>query len=295
MTKRDLEGRTILVTGANTGIGRATAVLLGKRGARLYLAGRSLERMQPVIDELRAAGNEDVHFLALDLGDLASVRACADRFLATGHPLHVLINNAGLARQPGLTKDGFERTFGVNHLGHFLLTELLLDRLKESAPSRIVNVASRAHLRCPGIDFDALTKPTATFTGLPEYGVSKLANVLHAKELARRLEGTGVTTYALHPGVIASDVWRGVPWPLREIAKWFMRTNEEGAATSVYCATAPELAEVSGRYYDDCKERRPNRLADDEALAKALWERSVEWTRAPQAKKNTGASASPSP
>lgn len=287
MTAKDLGGRTIFITGANTGIGRATAVLLGRRGARLYLAGRSLERTQPVIDELRAEGNEDVHYLPLDLGDLASVRACAKRFLETGHPLHVLINNAGLAGQPGLTKDGFERTFGVNHLGHFLLTELLLERLKESAPSRIVNVASRAHLRCRGIDFDALTKPTRTFTGLREYGVSKLANVLHAKELARRLEGTGVTTYAVHPGVVASDVWRAIPWPFREIAKAFMRTNEEGAATSVYCATAPELANASGRYYADCRESRVNPLADDEALAKELWRRSEEWTREPPAKEAT--------
>lgn len=240
-----------------------------------------------MIDELRAEGNEDVHYLPLDLGDLASVRACAKRFLETGHPLHVLINNAGLAGQPGLTKDGFEQTFGVNHLGHFLLTELLLERLKESAPSRIVNVASRAHLRCRGIDFDALTKPTRTFTGLREYGVSKLANVLHAKELARRLEGTGVTTYAVHPGVVASDVWRAIPWPFREIAKAFMRTNEEGAATSVYCATAPELANASGRYYADCRESRVNPLADDEALAKELWRRSEEWTREPPAKEAT--------
>jgi NAD(P)-dependent dehydrogenase (short-subunit alcohol dehydrogenase family) len=207
------------------------------------------------------------------------VRACAARFLETGDPLHVLIANAGLAGQRGLTKDGFERTFGVNHLGHFLLIELLLDRLKESAPSRIVIVASRAHTRAGGIDFDALTKPTVTTTGFPEYGVSKLANVLHAKELARRLEGTGVTTYALHPGVIASDVWRKVPWPIRPLMKLFMKTSEEGAATSIYCATAPELETKSGRYYDECREREPAPLANDAGLARELWDRSVTWTR----------------
>lgn len=290
MTKKDLEGKTILITGANTGIGRATAVALGRRGARLYLAGRTRQKMQPVLDELRAAGREDAHYLALDLEDLASVRACANEFLATGHPLHVLVNNAGLAGQPGLTKDGFERTFGVNHLGHFLFTELLLDRLKESAPSRIVNVSSRAHARCKGIDFDALKKPATTVTGMHEYQVSKLANVLHAKELARRLEGTNVTTYSLHPGVIASDVWRAVPWPIRPMAKWFMKSTEEGAATSIHCATAPELASASGRYYDECKEKKPNPLADDEALAKELWQRSVEWTREPAAEKMSAAS-----
>lgn len=275
----DLSGRTILITGANTGIGRAAAIALAKRGARLYLAGRSVARTQPVIDEIRAGGNHDVHFLALDLGDLASVRACAKQFLETGDPLHVLIANAGLAGQRGLTKDGFERTFGVNHLGHFLLVELLLDRLESSAPSRIVIVASRAHKRVRRIDWDALTKPTKTLTGFPEYGVSKLCNVLHARELARRLEGTGVTTYALHPGVIASDVWREVPWPIRPVMKRFMKTNEEGAAVVVHCATAPELAGVSGRYYDEGRETEPSALARDDALADELRRRSLEWTR----------------
>lgn len=283
MAEADLVGKVILITGANSGIGRATAVALGRRGAKLYLAGRSEARMQPVLDELRAEGHEQVSFLPLDLGDLASVRACAERFLASGDPLHVLIANAGLAGQRGLTQDGFERTFGVNHLGHFLLVDLLLERLKESAPSRVVIVASRAHTRVKGIDFDALTQPTKTKTGFPEYGVSKLCNVLHAKELARRLEGTGVTTYALHPGVIASDVWREVPWPIRPIMKLFMRTNEEGATASIRCAAAPELVNESGRYYDDDgREREPAKLAKDEALAKELWRRSVEWTRDPR-------------
>jgi retinol dehydrogenase 12 len=279
MTARDLEGRTILITGSNTGIGRSTALALARRGASLYLAGRSEERMQPVVDEIRAAGNERVVYLPLDLGDLASVRASAERFLATGDPLHVLINNAGLAGRRGLTKDGFEITFGTNHLGPFLLTELLLERLKQSAPSRIVNVSSRGHYSASRIDFAALTRPTATRAGLREYNVSKLCNVLHAKELARRLEGTRVTTYSLHPGVIASDVWREVPWPLRSLMKRFMRSNDEGAATSIWCATAAELAEQTGRYYDDCREKEPSALAENETLAQELWQRSVAWSR----------------
>ncbi len=280
---KDLSGRTILITGANTGIGRATAVALGARGARLYLAGRAEERMKPVMEEIRAGGNGEVFYLPLDLGDLESVRACATQFLETGDPLHVLINNAGMAGQRGLTRDGFEQTFGVNHLGHFLLTELLLDRLKESAPSRIVIVASDAHYRAEQIDWNAVTQPTATTTGFPEYGVSKLANVLHAKELARRLEGTGVTVYALHPGVIASDVWRKVPWPIRPLMKMFMKSNDEGAQTSIYCATAPELASQSGRYYEECKEKEPAKLARDPELAKELWDRSAAWTKSPSA------------
>lgn len=279
MAARDLAGKTILITGPNTGIGRATALALGRRGAKLYLAGRSAERMQPVLDELRRDGNDEAVFLPLDLGSLASVRACARQFLESGERLHVLIANAGLAGQRGLTEDGFERTFGVNHLGHFLLVELLLERLKESAPSRVVIVASRAHKRAKKLDFDALRRPMQTTSGFPEYGVSKLCNVLHARELARRLEGTGVTTYAVHPGVIASDVWREVPWPIRPVIKLFMKTTEEGAATSIHCATAPELATVSGRYYEECKEHEVASLAKDEALASELWRRSVEWTR----------------
>jgi len=279
MPARDLEGRTILITGSNTGIGRATAVALAKRGAHLYLAGRSEERMQPVMDEIRAGGNERVVYLPLDLGDLASVRASAERFLATGDPLHVLVNNAGLAGRRGITKDGFELTFGTNHLGPFLFTELLLERLQHSAPSRVVNVSSKGHYQAKRIDFAALTRPTATRTGLREYNVSKLCNVLHAKELGRRLEGTRVTTYSLHPGVIASDVWREVPWPFRSLMKSFMRSNDEGAATSIWCATAAELAEHTGRYYDDCRERTPSALAQNEALAKELWQHSVDWSR----------------
>lgn len=272
----DLADRTILVTGANTGIGRATAVALGQRGARLHLAGRSEAKTRPVIDEIARAGNDRVSFIPLDLGDLSSVRECAAAFLATGEPLHVLLNNAGLAGSRGLTRDGFELAFGVNHLGPFLLTELLLPRLKESAPSRIVNVSSMGHYRVEAIDFEALRKPTRSVSGVPEYNVSKLCNVLHAKELSRRLSGTGVTTYSLHPGVIASDVWRKVPWPVRSVMKLFMGTSEEGAATSLYCATAPELATETGLYYDSCRQRKPSALASDQALQDELRRLSLE-------------------
>src|SRR5262249_8802626 len=150
---------------------------------------------------------------------------------------------------------------GINHIGPFLLTDLLLERLRASAPARIVNVSSIAHYEAPGIDWDAVRRPTGSATGMPEYRVSKLANVLHAQERARRRAGNGVTTYALHPGVIASDIWRQVPWPLRPLMKRRMDTPERGARTSVYCATAPELAGESGRYYDDCRGREPAAVA----------------------------------
>ena len=263
----DLDGKVVLITGANTGIGRATAEALAARGARIILACRSAEKTKPVLDAIAAAGGK-ADFVALDLADLDSVRACAEAVLAKDEPLHVLINNAGLAGLKGLTKQGFEITFGTNHLGHFLLTELLLPRLRASAPSRIVNVASGSHYQAKGIDWDALRKPTAHLTGMPEYEVSKLANVLFTKELARGRAGKGVHSYALHPGVVASDAWRQMPWPIRPIAKLFMLSNEEGAQTTIYCAASTDVADDDGLFYDKCKQRKPNVLAEDEALAK---------------------------
>ena len=274
----DLKGKRFLITGANTGIGRVTAEELARKGAHVYLACRSEEKTRPVLEGILAAGGT-AHFLPLDLAELASVRRCGQAYLATGEPLHGLINNAGLAGAGGSTRDGFEMTFGTNHLGHFLLTTLLLPCLRRSAPARIVNVSSIAHFKATGIDWDALRRPQRTTTGLAEYEVSKLCNVLFTKELARGRAGAGVTSYALHPGVVASDVWRRIPWPVRPAIKLFMKSNEEGAATTLHCATAPELAAHDGRYYDDCKERPASPLSDDAALARSLWEKSEAWVQ----------------
>ncbi len=270
--------KTYLVTGANTGIGRVTAETLARRGGRVWLAARTREKTQPVVDAIRAAGGS-AEILPLDLADLASVRTAAQTFLATGEPLHVLVNNAGIAAAKGTTRDGFETTFGTNHLGPFLFTTLLLPRLRESAPARIVNVASHSHYQARRIDWDALRKPTATRIGQREYNVSKLCNVLFTKELARGRAGDGVHSYALHPGVIATDIWRRVPWPLRSLITAFMKTPEQGAATTLYCATSPDVASDDGLYYADSRPRRTNALADDADLARELWERSEEWTR----------------
>jgi NAD(P)-dependent dehydrogenase (short-subunit alcohol dehydrogenase family) len=273
MTEQDLKGKTFLITGANSGIGRATALELAGRGGKVFIAARNEEKTKPVLDEIGA----NAVYLHLDLGDLDSVRQCAKEFLARDEPLHVLINNAGVAGQRGLTQSGFELAFGTNHVGHFLLTDLLLDKLKASAPARIVNVASVGHYSATGIDYEAVRKPTKTITGLREYGVSKLANVLHAQELARRLDGTGVTTYSLHPGAIASNVWRRIPWPVDAVMKLFMKSNEEGAETSIYCATSPDVANDSGKYYDSSREKEPSSRATPERAAE-LWEKSEEWT-----------------
>ena len=277
-TSKPLSGRIALITGANTGIGLVTARELATQGAHVFIACRSAERAQPALELIRAAGgNTPVELLALDLGDFASVRQCADTFLARGLPLHLLVNNAGLAGSRGLTRSGFELAFGVNHMGHFLLTQLLLERIRSSAPARIVTVASRAHYRAPGLDWEALRKPTASRLAVAEYSVSKLANVLFSAELGRRLAGSGVTTYALHPGVVASDVWRAVPWPLRALLKLGMIGTEEGAATTLYCATSPAAARETGLYYDQCRAKPPSRAARDTALAADLWKRSAQW------------------
>jgi NAD(P)-dependent dehydrogenase (short-subunit alcohol dehydrogenase family) len=272
----DLAGRAMLVTGANAGIGRVTAETLARRGARVWLACRSEEKTKPVLDAIAAAGG-DARFLALDLSEFSSIRRAAATLLASSDPLHVLINNAGLAGARGATKDGFELAFGTNHLGHFLLTTLLLPRLIESAPARVVTVSSTSNYRIDHIDFEAVRRPTATYTGRREYAYSKLANVLFSKELARRADPAKVTTYVLHPGVVASDIWRRVPQPFRWLATRAMITNEQGAQTSLYCATSPEVAGVTGRYYDKCREKQANPVSDDVALARRLWEESERW------------------
>lgn len=271
------QGTVALVTGANVGIGREAAIALARRGARVFLACRSQARTQPVIDAIEAAApGAQATWLPLDLGDFGAVRRCADAFLATGLPLHLLVNNAGLAGERGLTASGFEPAFGVNHLGHFLLTRLLAPRLIASAPARIVTVASRAHARVSGIDWSAVREAPTSPLCAREYCVSKLANVLFSAELARRLAGTGVSTYALHPGVVASDFWRRFPGWLRPVMARFMIPAQAGARTVLHCAhDAPH--EQTGRYYSDCREARPSAAARNRALAEELWERSERW------------------
>ena len=278
---RDLEAATYLITGANTGIGRVTALALAARGARLILAGRSRDKTEPVLTELADLGAR-ASFVALDLADLSSVRSCAAQLLQDAPPLSGLINNAGMAGARGLTKDGFELTFGTNHLGPYLLTRLLLPLLQRDAPTRIVNVASAAHFGAKAIPWPQLSAPTRTRTGFPEYQVSKLCNVLFTKELARRLAGTQVVALAVHPGMVATDVWRQVPAPLRWLIKRFMLSPQQGAASTQAAATLPELSEISGAYLDwNCQPRPPAKLAEDPALARELWQRSAAWVGLP--------------
>jgi len=270
--------RVALITGANVGIGRVTAIELARAGYQVVIAGRSLARTQPVLDEIRAlAPGKPAAFLSLNLASLASVRECAQQFMAMNLPLHLLVNNAGIAGIRGLTSDGFEMMFGVNHMGHFLLTQLLLPQLQASGYSRVVTVSSRAHKRTPGIDWEALRQPTRSITGVREYAVSKLANLLFSAELARRLQGTQVSCYSLHPGVVDTEIWRALPnWARPLLRLRGLLTPEEGARTTLHCALHAPHSE-SGLYYADCKPFRPSALGQDLDLAKALWARSEAW------------------
>ena len=277
----DLDGKHILVTGANTGIGRATVLALAARGADVTLACRNEDKTRPVLDELRRAHPEvGVHFLKLDLGNLAATRTAALAFLDTGRPIDVLVNNAGLAGVQAMTDDGLEKTVGTNHIGHYLFTALLLPRLRQSSGARLVNVASNGSLRVKAVNWDHVRTPAASaLESFDRYCLSKLFNVIHARELARRLSEDSpgahrVLTASLHPGAVASDVWREVPNPFRWLLSLVLLSNEDGAKTTLHCATAADI--VSGGYYDACKPHRGNRLADDAALTERLFTWSDE-------------------
>ncbi|XP_041916792.1 retinol dehydrogenase 11-like [Alosa sapidissima] len=281
-SKARLDGRTALITGANTGIGKETAVDLAGRGARVILACRDMGRANQAADEIRKrSGNGNVVVKQLDLASLQSVRALAADVKASEERLDILINNAGIMMCPKWkTEDGFEMQFGVNHLGHFLLTNSLLDLLKKSAPSRVVNVSSLAHEKGK-IHFDDINLDK-DYNPMKSYRQSKLANVLFSQELAKRLEGTGVTVYSLHPGVIRTELGRHL-WPT--IALWkrlffqplilFIKSPWEGAQTSIYCAVDESLQNTSGLYYSDCAPKQAAPQACDAAAATKLWDISA--------------------
>ncbi|MEZ4365489.1 MAG: SDR family NAD(P)-dependent oxidoreductase [Kofleriaceae bacterium] len=284
----DLAGKTIVITGANTGLGRAAALQLAPRGPRLILACRSRDKTEPVLAELRACAPAapPPEFLALDLASLASVREAAAELRARAPAIDVLVNNAGVAGHRGLTADGFELQFGVNHLGHYLWTRLLLDAVaaagRPGAPARLVTVASNSHRQAKAIDWDAVRRPTATVVGLHEYEVSKLCNLLMQRELTRRLgPDAPVHTYALNPGRVATDAWRRIPGPVRWLMKRVMISSEQGGSYLVHAATEPAIAAHTGRYYDRAREQAPTALAQDDALALELWTRSAAWVDLP--------------
>jgi NAD(P)-dependent dehydrogenase (short-subunit alcohol dehydrogenase family) len=276
-----MQGKVVLITGANQGIGKASAVALGKLGARLVLVCRNAEKGRAAVADIRREGAADVELLVADMGSQVDVRRVAGEFKAKYDRLDVLLNNAGaLVPTRRSTVDGIEETFAVNHLGYFLLTHLLLDMLKTSGPSRVVNVSSEAHRR-GRMRWDDLEFKAGRYSAIAAYGQSKLANILFTRELARRLEGTKVTANCLHPGVIASGfghTYGGVLSAALMLVRPFLITPEKGARTSVFLASSAEVEGVTGKYFDKCKERRPSAEALAEGAPERLWAISEEKT-----------------
>lgn len=278
-----LDGKTVLITGANTGIGKETSRDLARRGARVVMACRDLTRAEQAAEEIRqSTGNGNVVIRHLDLASVYSVKQFAKDFLDSEDRLDILINNAGVMMCPRwLTEDGFETQLAVNHLGHFLLTNLLLPKLKSSSPSRVVTVSSIAH-RGGRIVLDDLFFCRRSYSSLESYRQSKLANVLFSRELARRLRGSGVSAFCLHPGVIRTELGRHVQgwFPLMGTllslpSLLLMKTPTQGSQTTLYCALTPGLEERSGRYFSDCAEKEVAPEGRDDEVARRLWEESA--------------------
>jgi NAD(P)-dependent dehydrogenase (short-subunit alcohol dehydrogenase family) len=274
-----------MVTGATGGIGKAAAAELARRGADLVLVARDRARGELVVEQLmRASGNPEIELLCADLGDLEQVRALARDFLATRRPLHVLLNNAGAVfAKREETRAGLEATLAVNHLGPFLLTQLLLERLRSSAPARIVNVASDAHRFAGPLDFSDL-QSRGRYRAMRVYGKSKLMNLLFTRELARRLDGSRVAVHAMHPGFVASGLgsqsWLGRA--AMRLLTPFARSPEKGAETAVFLCSAPEVQAQTGGYWYDCRPHAPHAVALRDGDAERLWSASCELAGIPR-------------
>jgi len=278
-----MAGKVVLITGANSGIGFEASVKIASMGAHVVMVARDRRRGDDALVAVKArSGSDTVSLLLCDMASMAGVRALAQDVLARHPRLDVLVNNAGSVKTSReVTEDGLEWTFAANYLGHFLLTNLLLDRLRESAPARVVNVSSDGHRRGT-IEFENLQFERGGFSTLTAYARSKLAQVLFTRELARRLEQTGVTVNALHPGAVATPIWAkaAAPWYVRApiaVAKvLFMRTPSQGGDRIVYLATSPDVEGLTGGYYDKDRLTLPSTLALDQALARRLWDESAK-------------------
>jgi retinol dehydrogenase-12 len=275
-----MQNKICLVTGATNGIGKVTALELAKMGATVIVVGRNPDKTEAVVNELRAqSGSDRVDKALADLSSLAEVQALAENFKRKYSRLDVLVNNAGAyfgKRQ--VSADGYEMTFALNHLSYFLLTALLLDVLKASAPSRIVNVASDAHRTVP-LDFDDL-QAEKKFNGLVVYGRSKLANILFTYELAKRLQGTNVTANTLHPGFVATgfgaDSGALMRIGIKITARLMGVSVEEGAQTTIYLASSPEVEGVTGKYFQKCKPAQSSAASYDVDARERLWQISEQ-------------------
>ena len=279
-----MKGKTVIVTGGNNGIGLETAVGLSTLGAHVVITARNQAKGDAALADIKdRSGNDSVQLMLADFASLSSIRDFAADFKKNHDRLDVLVNNAGgLNTSRSETQDGFETTFGVNHLGYFLVTNLLLDMLKASTPARVVSVSSRAHVRRKGMNFDDLNSEHG-YSGMGVYGDSKLANVLFTYELARRLEGSSVTANCLHPGVVRSGFGQNNSGLISLLFKSaytlmtpFTKSNAQGAATSIYLASSPEVEGVTGKYFADSKETESNPASHDKEAAKRLWEISEQ-------------------
>jgi len=273
-----LEGKTVVITGCNTGIGKVTVQDLAGRGARVIMAVRTVSKGEAARDEIKkqlGEGAGSIEVKQLDLESLESVRRCAEELNGALEKIDLLILNAGKMASPRTeTKEGFESQLGTNHFGHFLLTNLLLDKVKAAAPSRVVVLSSLAH-KMGSMHWEDLQLKRG-YSPWKAYGQSKLANILFVSELGRRLEGTGVTVYAVHPGWVRTELERHLPWYHKAIAapvkSVFSKSPLQGAQTTLYCALAPELANETGLYYADCRKTTPTSAARNAEDAKKLWE-----------------------
>lgn len=273
-----MSGKICMVTGANAGIGKVTAQKLAEQGATVVMVCRNQQKGEAALKEIQErSGNANIELRVADLSSQTEIRKLAEDFKAKYDRLDVLVNNAGVyLPKRALTVDGIETTFAVNHLAYFLLTNLLLEVLKQSAPSRIISVSSEAH-KYGRIDFDNL-QGEREYKGIPAYSNSKLANVLFTRELAQRLEGTKVTANSLHPGAVATGIFRNTPKPIEWLIKMFTMNPEKGAETSVHLATSGEVEGISGKYFEKKLEKYPSRIAQDGALARKLWQVSEQMT-----------------
>jgi NAD(P)-dependent dehydrogenase (short-subunit alcohol dehydrogenase family) len=279
-----MTGKTVVVTGATSGIGEIAALELARKGAKIVLIGRSATKCEATAAMIRKeTKNAAVDFLVADLSSQAEVRRLAGEIKERYPRIDVLINNAGAMIAPRLESvDGIEMTWALNHMGYFLLTELLIDTLKASAPSRIVSVASDAHRMVGGIHFDDV-EGKKSYSPLRNYGQSKLANILFTRELARRLEGTGVTANCLHPGFVATNFSAGKGltfWIFQQMAKVFAISPQKGAETTIYLASSPEVEGVTGKYFAKCKEAKTTPAGRDDAAASKLWALSESMVKA---------------
>jgi len=272
-------GKTALVTGASSGLGFEVSAKLASLGAELVLVARDRRRGEEAVATIKKrSGSNAVSLMLCDFASLTQIRRLAGDVVASRSKLHILVNNAGSVNaKREVTEDGIERTFAVNHLGPFLLTNLLLDLLKKSAPARVVTLASIAQAR-GDMPFDDLQFERGGYAIMRAYARSKLANVLFTRELARRLAGAGVTANCLHPGAVATNIWSHAPWyvrPLLAVAKLFMISPEQGAEAIVYLATSPDVEGLTGDYYERTRRVAPSQIAQDDLTATRLWERSA--------------------